>query len=387
MALSMLLRCVNMTTTRRTPGSLLAPITAGGARIFGEQTYEANLDPSLVNYVQTRGAARKGKRIQRAREARLRASARRLQEAQNPKQKRDQKRGVKVDKSQMRFLNERQLDTTLSEPPEDDVFFAEKFRKKRFSLEEILEFHRQVAHPHVLNKPDTLISATIELNLKMKIKKKKFIENISSTVCLPHPFQYEIRPRRIIALCKNEEDQEKAREAGASSAGGLDIVNLLKTNQLTQRDFNHIVSHNDFLLDFASVKGMKAQPYFPSKQRGNFGDDIVQLVKYFKDGIDYSLKKSIDEPEYGFIDCYFGKLNMTNDQLRENLIELFNHVSRFKPLNLADNKQFFQRVLISTPLSEEIFLLKFWELTDEYEDPDNMVDEDEVEGEQAKKAQ
>lgn len=383
----MLMRCVQLSATARRPtcGSLLAPLAAG-ARIFGEQTYELNADQSLFNYVQTRGAARKGKRIQRAREARVRASARRIAEAQNPKKKKEQKRGVKVDKLQMRFLTERQLDMKLPEAPADDVFFMEKFRKKRFSLDEILEFHRQVVHPHVLNQPDALVMATIDLNLKMKLKKKKFIEHINSTVCYPHPFQYEIRPRRIIALCKNEEDQEKARQAGAVSAGGLDIVQLLKTNQLTQRDFNHIVCHSDFVVDFAAVKGMKAQGYFPSKQRGNFGDDIVHLVNYFKNGIDYSLKKNSDEPEHGLIDCYFGKLNMTNDQLRENLVELINHVSRFKPLNLADNKQFFQRVLISTPASEEIFLLKFWELTDEYNNPDQLVDEDE-EAEQSKRAQ
>lgn len=344
-------------------------------------------DPTnLVNYVQTRGAARKGKRIQRAREARLRANARRLQEAQNPKQKKDQKRGVKVDKTQLRFLNERQLDATLPDPPSDDVFFVEKFRKKRFAFEEIIEFHRQAVHPQILNKPDALVSATIELNLKMKIKKKKYIEHIDSTVCYPHPFQYEIRPRRIVALCKSEEDQEKARQAGAASAGGLDIVALLKSNQLTQRDFNHIVCHNDFLVDFASVKGMKGAPYFPTKQRGNFGDDIVHLVNYFMNGVDYSLKKTPDEPGFGFIDCYFGKLDMTDDQLRENLITLFKHVSRFKPLNLADGKQFFQRVHISTPASEETFLLKFWELTEEYQDPDIIVEEDE-DGEQARKVQ
>lgn len=322
----------------------------------------------LMNYIQNRGAARKGKRIQRAREARLRASKRRLLEAQNPKMK-NKNKTVKVDKTQFRFLTERQLDLTMPELPSDNVFFVDKFRKPKFSLDEILEFHRQVVHPDVMNQPDALVSATIELNLKMKIKKKKFIERIESTVCYPNLFRYQLKPRKILALAKDTADQEAARDAGASVVGAAEVVAQLKKNQLTQRDFDHVVCHNNFLVEFASVKGMKGQPYFPTKARGNFGEDMKALVTFFKDGVDYSLRRNPEEPEFGFIECCFGKLDMTNEQLHENLLEFFRSVNRFKPLNLDDNKQFFERVMITTPATSELFLLKFWEMIDDYEDP------------------
>lgn len=347
-------------------------------RILAAQPYEDQSNYGLVNYIQNRGAARKGKRIQRAREARLRANKRRLLEAQNPKPKKQARKHVKVDKQQFRFFTERQLDSTLPNPPEDDVYFNEgKFRRKRYSFDEIIKFHKQIVHPDVLNQPDALVTATIELNLKMKIKKKKYIEHIDSTVCYPHVFQYDIRPRKIIALCTKEEDQAAAKDAGAIMAGSADIAQLLKTGQITTRDFDYLVCQTEYLVDFATVKGMKGQPYFPSKQRGNYGDNIVELVKYFKNGVDYSLRKSEDDQSYGFIDCYFGKLNMTNDQLRENLITLFNSINRFRPLNLADEKQFYERVTITTPASDEMFLLRFWELTDDYEDPDVLAVEEE----------
>lgn len=330
----------------------------------------------ILNYLQYRGAARKGKRIERNRLARLAAAKRRLLEAQNPKPKKKQKVGVKIDKNQFRYMTERQLDMTLPPLPSDDVFFVKDFKRKKFSFEEAIEFHRQIVHPDVLNQPDALVSATIELNLKMKLKKKKYIEKIDSTLCYPHIFQYELKPRKIIALCKSEIDQNAAKEAGAIQAGSLDIANLLKTKQLTTRDFDHIVCHNDFILDFANIKGMKASTFFPSKQRGNFGDNIVELVKMFKNGIDYSLKKNEGEQDYGTIECYFGKLSMTNEQLHDNIVALFKSIDRFKPLNLADNKQFFQRVAITTPASQELFYIKFWELTEDYEDPDQSVAEE-----------
>lgn len=374
MALNLLL-----TSVRASGLGLMARSSLVAPRIFGEQIYADQKDQGLANYIQSRGAARRGKRILRARLARANATKRRILEAQNPKAKKNQKRNIKIDKSQFKYLTERQLDITAPEPPEDDVYFFEKFRRKRFNFDEIIEFHRQSVHPDILNIPDSLVSATIELNLKMKIKKKKYIEKIDSTLCYPHLFSHEIRTRKIIALCKNEEDQEAARQAGAYQAGASDIVVLLKSNQLTHRDFDHIVCHNDFLVDFASVKGMKNAPYFPSKQRNNFGDNIVELVKYFKNGIDYSLKRDPEEPEYGFISCYFGRLNMTNEQLRENLLALFSSINRFRPLNLADGKQFFERVTITTPATEETFLLKFWELVDDYEDPDIVRQEYEEE--------
>jgi len=300
-----------------------------------------------------------------------------LLEAQQPKKTRTTR--VKVDKSQFRLLEAGRQDSILPEIPEDNVFFVDKFRRKRFSFEEAIEFHKQVVHPDVLNVPGALVTANIELNLKMKLKKKKYIEKIDSTLCYPHPFTTTIRPRKIVALSKSVEDQEKAREAGALVSGGLDVVDLLKKGQLTQRDFDHIVCKTEFLLDFAAVKGMKGASFFPSKSRGNFGDDIVELVRYFKNGVDYSLKKSEDTPESGVIECHFGTLDMTMDQLRENLLALFDSINRFKPLNLVDHKQFFESVGLTTPETEELFLIRFWELYPEYQDPKVLAAEAEQE--------
>lgn len=353
--------CANGVGTTAATGALVARCQGP----FGDDRLTPSQWP-LINYVQNRGAARRGKRIQRAREAREKAAKRRLAEAQNPKLKKNFKSQVKVDRTQFKYQDERQRDLTSPDLPGDNVFFVDKFKKKRFSLDEILEFHRQVCHPDVFNQPDTLVSAIIELNLKMKIKKKRYIERLESTVCYPHVFRYQIRPRKIVALCKEESVREAARAAGASIVGGMDIVDQLKKNLLTTRDFDHVVCHNDILLDFANVKGMKGAPYFPNKGRGNFGDDLPELVRYFKDGIDYSLKRNPEEPEYGFIECYFGKLDMSDGQLLENLTTLFDSINRFKPLNLDNNKQFFERVSITTVANSESFFLKFWEITDEY---------------------
>lgn len=383
MVLNLLVRSALQVATNRTTllsARSVLPIKPVVTDLHEDQIYQTNASTgAMVNFIQSRGAARKGKRIARARKNRELAAIRRLQEKQNPKLKKAKASQVKMDKELFRFTSVREIDESKPDPPTDDVYFMEKFRPKRFSLDEILEFHRQSVHPDIFNQPDALVTATVELNLKMKIKKKKFIEKIDSTLCYPHLFQYAVKPRKIVALCPKPEDQEAAREAGAIIAGGIEIAQQLRSKQLTERDFDHLVCQTSFLTDFAAVKTMKAQPYFPTKARGNFGDNMAELVRYFKDGIDYSLKKKPEEPEYGFIECYFGRLNMPNDQLSENLLELFKSINRFKPLNMADGKQFFQRVTVTTPATDEVFLLKFWDLIDEYQDPDQLDNDGEEE--------
>lgn len=369
MALSSLIRSFLAPRVNR---NLIQPTSS----ILSRRSIDENQDANSINYTQTRGAARKGKRIARARLNRLNAANKRLQAAQKPKRL-AQIASVKLDKTLLRFQNERSIDISRPPPPEDDVYFSSGYRKKKHNFDEILEFHRQTAHPDVFNQPDALVSASIELNLKMKIKKKRYIERIESTLLYPHVYSYQVRARKIVALSKDESDQERAKEAGAIIVGSNDVANLIKTKQLTFRDFDHLVCHTDYLAEFAAIKGMKNQPFFPSKQRGNFGDDIVGLVTLFKDGVDYCLKKNPTDPDFGMIECHFGRLNMTNAQLKENLVALFESINRFKPLNLVDGKQFFERVMISSSASQEIFLLRFWELFDEYQDPETLCQDDE----------
>lgn len=372
MASRFLIRTIN---SSRQSG-IFSPAATVAQHVLGKQIYDSQASSDLVNYTQTRGAARKGKRILRNRLNRLNAARKRLESAKNQAKRDVLKASLKLDSETLRFVSERDMDAKLPQPPQDNVYFFEKYRKTRFSFEDIIDFHRQVAHPDVTNRPDALITAIVELNLKMKLKKKRYIDRIESTVCYPNTFQYQLRPRKIVALCKDVELQQKALAAGAFMVGSADIAQLLKSSQLTQRDFDHLVVHNDFLEDFAAVKTMKAQPYFPTKARGNFGDNIEELVRIFKDGVDYSLKKHLDEKAFGTISCYLGRMDMTTEQLKENIVALFASINRFKPMNLADDKQFFERVLITSEVSKEIFALKYWDLIDDYKDPDAITEDD-----------
>lgn len=326
-------------------------------KIFGEQTYGSNKNQSLINYTQSRGAARKGIRIQRSRENRLKAAKRRLLEAQFPKKKKIFETENKIDKFLVKLFNERTLDEKLPEAPIDDVYFYREFKKPRIPFEECIEFYKQLVHEDVLNQKNSLIQATFDLYCKMKVKKKKYIETIETTVCFPHTFKYQMKSRSIIAMCKDEEQQVAARKAGASLVGGLDIGILLKTKQLTQRDFDYIVCHTDLLLDFSSIKGMKGSPFFPTKQRGNFGNDMPGLVSYFLNGIDYSLKKNPNDQTHGLITCYFGNLGMTNKQLKENFQTLTDSILRFEPSTLESGYEFIQRVMISIPSNDQLLII------------------------------
>lgn len=380
MMFNLLARSLILPTARTLNSGHLALAVTANYKIIDAASGDINSNRwPLFNYLQNRGAARKGKRIARNLANRKRAAERRRDGYYKKKDQKFREKGVKLDKAQYQFLDASNQDSTLPEIPDDNVYFVDKFRRKKFSFDGAIEFHKQVVHPDVMNQPEALVTATLEINLKMTLKKRRYIQKIDSTVSYPHVFKYQLRPRKIVALTKDLDEQEKARNEGASLAGAADITDLLKKGLLTERDFDHLVCKTDYLAEFAEVKGMKSKPFFPTKARGNFGDDIVQLVKIFKDGVDYSLKKMPDEPAVGLIECHFGTLNMTHEQLRENFICLCESIIRFQPNNLADNKQFFERVAITTPATEEMFFIRFWELFDDFEDPEVLAREAEEE--------
>jgi ribosomal protein L1p/L10e family len=212
--------------------------------------------------------------------------------------------------------------------PGDNVYFADDYRKQYYSLENAIDMHRQTHHASILNKPEGLLKVRLELNMKAK-KKTKFVDSWQGTLTYSHPFELK-RNRRIIAVAKTVEAQEEARKAGAFLVGGVDIVKNLKSGLVTSIDFDHIICHTDMLINLAEVKGL-LKSHFPSKLKGNYGSNVAEVVRRFYNGYDYKVEKFEYEPDFGWLDMFIGRINMTNKQLKENLIVLCNDLLRYRP--------------------------------------------------------
>ncbi|KAH6948941.1 hypothetical protein HPB50_027197 [Hyalomma asiaticum] len=64
----------------------------------------------------------------------------------------------------------------LKEPPEDDVFFTDKYMPHLYPAADAIAMHRETHHPTVLDDPDALLYAFVELSLKTKKKVRYLLQ-------------------------------------------------------------------------------------------------------------------------------------------------------------------------------------------------------------------
>lgn len=325
-------------------------------------------------------AARKGTRIRRQMENKKRARLRAL-EALNapPKVWMPPKLRLLLEKNVMKqgvWINRE--DDLLPLPP-DDVFFTDKFKTIRYPIEEVISNLRESHHETMLDASDAVIEVFIELDRRQK-KKNKFIESLEGMVDLKH--KVNLGGNRYIAvIAKSIEDQEKAKEAGAVIVGGLEIVkDLQKGNLKPDQDFDHLVVHSDVLVDLATARGI-LKNHFPSKQKGNFGTDVVALVTKFLNGIDYTLEKDKFDNTHGSITVPFARLNMEDSAIIDNITNVLNQIETHRPKDIKHDFMVTVDVRSQNKLSKEKFRLKHWTikgLENVYEDPNAIEEEEEA---------
>jgi len=324
---------------------------------------QPNLDHNVRRTINTTScvfAARKGIRIARTRAALARAKQRKTENTEkapwvNPK--------YRIDKTLVNVVKKRYTDIGKDELPKDNVFFLDNRKEIAYTIEEALELHREVLDKTVLNSPNALVFAKIEMNLRLK-KKTKFIKELYGVHLFPNDYSFK-RNNRIVAICKDDEEIEMANKLGVTMAGSKDILKLIKAKELKEVDYDYIICHSDMLLQLAESKKFLGDR-FPGTYLNNFGTDMKKLMERFVNGITYKVVPDIIEKDYGYVENHFGRLNMTDEQLKENLLGLLREILKHKPSDT--DHPLLTRVLIKAPPNDEEFKIRHWEYLD-LEDP------------------
>lgn len=271
-------------------------------------------------HIQTRGAKRRGTRIKRNLENLKRAQ-------QRKKEPKKRKSFMVIDRSVARLMVQRFDDSEKPVPPRDDVYFADNFRKPAYNLEEILEMHRETHHASMFDDLNAFVTVQVECNMKTK-KKTKFMESFSSTLTMPHPFEME-RKSRILVIAKELDQQEAAKAAGAVIVGGQELIKNIKSGLVSTVEFDHLVCHSDMLIPLTDIRGL-LEDQFPNKLKGNFGPDVVELTRKFIEGYDYKCRKNDTENDFGLIELPVGRLAMSSEEIRDNILQLLTDAERYR---------------------------------------------------------
>nr|CAG4651932.1 EOG090X089S [Triops cancriformis] len=233
----------------------------------------------------------------------------------------------------------------------DDVFNIKHCQPRVFSFEEAVEAHRESMHPTVYNKPDSVLMAFIELDMRME-KKTRFLDPFSRIVLLPYQFSYG-PDKTILAFAKGQDQQREALEAGALEAGGPELVKKILTGNYDVSSVDFVVAHSNILADMIPVRGLMKKK-FPSQKAGTLGVDMKGMVLKYLKGFEYQCSRDKHELDYGCVEMPVGRLDMDKAELEANLSFLLRDLDACKPRK-AD--PFITRLMLKCPPSCEIFLL------------------------------
>lgn len=263
----------------------------------------------------------------------------------------------------------------LETQPVDDVYNMKLYRGKPYTLSEAITMHREAHVPALLNDPSALVYARVELDLKLK-KKDKFLEDLNGIITFPNEFK-TLKKNKIIAVCKNAEDQRKATDAGAVYAGSQTLIKQILSGAVQKDEFDYLICHPDILKEVNTLRGILAKK-FPNAHNGLLRLDIEQAVTSFINGIEYTLKRSVVEPDFGWVEVPFGRLDMAIDKLEANFKLVLSTVEKQKPSNTND-WLFITRALLCCQRSREQFKVPHWEYLPDYPVNGIIVEETEEE--------
>jgi large subunit ribosomal protein L1 len=185
---------------------------------------------------------------------------------------------------------------------------------------------------------------TVEVSVRLGVDPKKADQAVRGTVVLPHGTGKTIR---VLALTKTK--QSEAEAAGADMVGFEDFIEKIKGGWT---DVDVIVATPEAMPDIGKLgKILGPRGLMPNPKAGTVTANIGQAIQEVKAG-----KVEFRVDKFGILHLGVGRLSFTEEQLRENLAELFRNVMRLKPASAKG--QYVKSVYLSSTMSPGIRLAR-----------------------------
>lgn len=241
------------------------------------------------------------------------------------------------------------VDDTFKPMSKDNVYPLKYYRWVVYTAEDAVRAHQQTHHPTMYNVPDAYVFAQIEFNMAAA-KKNRFMDSFTRLSLLPHLFPRE-EERSIMAFCKGSELIKEAMDAGASIAGGSDLIKKIQDGTIKLGDYDYVLAHPNVLTDLVPIRGLMKRR-FPNVRAGTLDPNLKELVRKFSGGVQFRVLKDEHQENYGFVQVPVGRLNMDPKEVAENLEALLKDVQSARPKR--DGLFITRCVLVSPPSPEKL---------------------------------
>jgi large subunit ribosomal protein L1 len=169
---------------------------------------------------------------------------------------------------------------------------------KKYDLEEAISLIKEAGN--------LKFDSAVEIHVSTSIDVKQSDQQVRGTVSLPHGTG---KKQKIAAVT---EDADKAKKAGADSAGGEELITEIKAGKM---DFDVLVAEPKFMPLLAQVaKILGPRGLMPSPKNGTVAPDVTTAIAELAKG-----KVAFKNDNTGNIHLMVGRTSFKEDQIKENI--------------------------------------------------------------------
>lgn len=174
---------------------------------------------------------------------------------------------------------------------------------------------------------------SVDLSLRLGIDPRKSDQNVRGITNLPHGTG---KSKKVAVLAKGDLARE-AEEAGADHVGAEDLIAKIQSGF---RDFDVVLAAEDMAPQIGKI-GKVLGSRTPNKRNGTVTNQIGAAVRDIKAAtrVEYRADKA------GVVHVPLGKVNFTDEQLKENFAAALDTIIKAKPASAKG------RYLLSVTLS------------------------------------
>jgi len=185
---------------------------------------------------------------------------------------------------------------------------------------------------------------SVEAHVSLNIDPKYANQQLRTSLVLPNGTGKELK----IAVFTETENIQEVLKMGATIVGSDDLIEDIGNGKL---DFDLLITTPQLMPKLAKLgRVLGPKGLMPSPKSGTVTQNLSQTITEFKKGkLEYRADKT------GIVHLSFGKSNFSEEQLKENLLAVYQSIEKNKPTGVKG--RYFKSFSICTTMSPGIPVL------------------------------
>lgn len=182
---------------------------------------------------------------------------------------------------------------------------------------------------------------SVEAHVSLNIDPKYANQQLRTSLVLPNGTGKSLR----IAVFTEADYVAEVLKMGATVAGADDLIEDISAGKL---DFDLLITTPQLMPKLAKLgRVLGPKGLMPSPKSGTVTQNLKEAINEFKKGkLEYRADKT------GIVHLSFGKVNFSEEQLKENLLAVYNSIEKNKPTGVKG--RYFKSFNICTTMSPSV---------------------------------